>query len=207
MSRQRAMVSQLEYREAGGKEHARLHLVETGQRSREETGALEEMRRELERAREVSAAELEDRVRREVEAERTSMMRQVQAALKRFDEERGRYFAGAEQEVVQLSLGIARKILQREAELDPTLLAALVRIALERMEGGTNVRVRVPPAEAGRWRSMADTAWEVVEDATLSPGDCVVETAMGRANFGFEAQLAEVEQTLQRLMSQRRGAD
>ena len=32
---------------------------------------------------------------------------------------------------MQLALAIARKILQREAELDPTLLTALVRIALE----------------------------------------------------------------------------
>jgi len=144
-------------------------------------------------------------VAREVEAEREAMTRQVAVALKRLEEERRRYFAGVEQEVVRLALGIARKILQREAELDPTLLAALVRIALERMETGSGVRVRVSPREVERWRSMAEATWDVVEDAMLAPGDCVVETAMGKANFGFEAQLADVEETLQRLMSQRIG--
>lgn len=204
MSRQSARVSELEYREMGHKEPARLHLVDIG-RQREENDALEQMRREIERAREVSAVEVEARVAREVEAEREAMTRQVAVALKRLEEERRRYFAGVEQEVVRLALGIARKILQREAELDPTLLAALVRIALERMETGSGVRVRVSPREVERWRSMADATWDVVEDAMLAPGDCVVETAMGKANFGFEAQLADVEETLQRLMSQRIG--
>ena len=75
-------------------------------------------------------------------------------ALKEFEDERAEYFRRVEGEVVQLALAIARKILQREAELDPTLLTALVRIALERMQCGSVVRIRVAAEDAGSMAPM-----------------------------------------------------
>ena len=47
---------------------------------------------------------------------------------------------------MQLALAIARKILHREAQVDPLLLAGMVRVALEKIESHTKVSVRVHPA-------------------------------------------------------------
>src|SRR5271155_1118702 len=52
------------------------------------------------------------------------------AALAQFTRDRASYFQKVEGEVVQLALSIARKILHREAQIDPLLLAGIVRGAL-----------------------------------------------------------------------------
>jgi len=68
--------------------------------------------------------------------ELTSVKASISAALEKFKAERAAYFARIEPDVVQLALAIARKILHREAQMDPLLLAGMVRVALERVETG-----------------------------------------------------------------------
>lgn len=135
---------------------------------------------------------------------RTELLR----ALEAFATERSRYFQQVEGHVVQLALAIAKKILGREAELDPTLLSALVRIALDRMGAGPAVRLRLPPEEIAQWQQQlagAVSAYEFdfVAEESLKPGECVVETDLGTASFGFDAQLKEVEQNLFDLIARR----
>lgn len=128
-------------------------------------------------------------------AERASMAK----LAAEFEEERGDYYAKVEAEVVQLALAIAAKILHREAQVDPMLLAALVRIAVEKMQEGTAVTLRVSPSRTESWRRyFAEypnlSHVEVTEDASLNEQDCIVGTELGSANFGLDTQLKEVEQ-------------
>jgi flagellar assembly protein FliH len=92
-------------------------------------------------------------------------------------------------EIVQLALAIAAKILHREAQVDPMLVATLVRMAVEKMREGSRVTVRVGPARA-QWKayfasqpSLARV--EVVENAELSEHDCLLETELGRRTLGW----------------------
>ncbi len=62
------------------------------------------------------------------------------------------YFARVEAEVVQLALAIAAKILHREAQVDPMLVATLVRMAVEKMREGSSVTVRVGAVRGSRWK-------------------------------------------------------
>lgn len=146
----------------------------------------------------------------QAEAREKQRKAQLTAALEAFAGERARYFKHLEKEVLELALAIARKILQREAELDPTLLGALVRIALDRMGAGPAVRVRMPPAEVPVLQKelvgMASRYdFELLPDETLRQGDCIVATDLGTANFGFEAQMKEIEQGLFDLLARRPG--
>lgn len=161
-------------------------------------------------ARSAAAAEAEHRMRRELDEHQTAARQQLVQALDGFQRERTSYFDQVEEGIVHLALSIARKILQRESELDPTLLAGLVRIALDRMQSGTSVQVRVAPAEADLWRSLAREGngterWQVEQDASLQPGACLVRTEMGEANFALEAQMADVEQTFRGLLAHKPG--
>lgn len=166
----------------------------------------EEVQRRVREARDAAVFEVEEQLRAELARERTEAELQLIRNLHQFARERTGYFNRVEGEVVQLALAIARKILQREAALDPTLLAALVRVALERMQGGRAVRVLVSPPELDRWRGLGKTEagvshWEAVADDALKLGECVVETELGRANFGFEAQLLEIEESFAALLA------
>jgi flagellar assembly protein FliH len=133
----------------------------------------------------------------------------VGGALADFTRERALYFQQVEAEVVQLALSIARKILRREAEIDPELLAGMIRVALERVESGTKVTVRVHPQQVSECRTYfaqrmeAHQVPEVVEDSVLPMDHCILQTVLGTTELGPEVQLKEIEQGLLDLLERR----
>ena len=134
------------------------------------------------------------------------------AALAQFTRDRAAYFGKVEAEVVQLALSIAHKILHREAQIDPLLLAGIVRVALEKIDGATGVRLRINPQNAADWHRYLATQLdpadlpEIVEDPAQPTDRCVLETAMGTAVIGLEVQLKEIEQGLMDLLAARPGS-
>jgi flagellar assembly protein FliH len=133
------------------------------------------------------------------------------AALVQFARDRSVYFEKVEPEVVQLSLSIARKILHREAQVDPMLLAGIVRVALEQIDGATGVRLRVHPQKSAEWRQFLTSQLqpenlpEIIEDPSQPADQCAVETAMGSTAIGLEVQLKEIEQGFADLLAARPG--
>lgn len=158
-----------------------------------------ELAARIERERADAASQVEQRLRKEFEQKLQAERAPIASLISGFEEERSQYYAQVEAEVVQLALSIAAKILHREAQVDPMLLAALVRMAVERMREGSNVTVRVAPGRGESWNRYFATVpsmsqVEVTEDAQLGEHDCVLETELGSANFGLDTQLKEVEQ-------------
>ena len=84
--------------------------------------------------------------RRRVAEERGRVMQ----VCEEFARERARYFAEVEAEVVKLALAIAARVLHREAKLDPLLLTAAVRVALEKVADNSAMELRVPAADVER---------------------------------------------------------
>ncbi|MGA3222718.1 MAG: FliH/SctL family protein [Acidobacteriaceae bacterium] len=159
-------------------------------------------------ARLEAVAETEARLQMEYEARSAEQFDKMRQALELFQAERRDYFSRVESDVVQLALAIAAKILHREAQVDPMLVAALVRVAIDKLHDGSSVSVRVSPAEAGKWRAflanpLNGSTIEIVEDAHLGVADCILETELGSANFSIEAQMKEVEQGFFDLLAQR----
>jgi flagellar biosynthesis/type III secretory pathway protein FliH len=162
----------------------------------------------LSAARLEAVAETEGRLKMEYEARSEGEASKIRQALELFQVERKEYFSRVESDVVQLALAISTKILHREAQVDPMLVAALVRVAIDKLHDGSSVSVRVSPTEAGKWRAfLADplngSTIEIVEDAHLGAADCILETELGSANFSIEAQMKEVEQGFFDLLAQR----
>jgi flagellar assembly protein FliH len=140
----------------------------------------------------------EQRLRQDYEAQLQAARASIAAAIAAFAERQTDYYARAEAEIVQLALSIAAKVLHREAQVDPMLVAALVRMTLEKMHEGSAVAVRIHPTRAKQWKEYfashkLDTRVEVVEDPALANHDCLLETELGTANFGLDAQLKEIE--------------
>jgi flagellar assembly protein FliH len=160
-------------------------------------------------AREAGRQEGEARARAGFEQQLLVLRGSLLQAVTGFAGERTTYFERVEFEVVALALAIARKILHREATVDPLLLAGIVRVALEKLENGTQVTVRVAPPQVSDWRTYfartmdEHSVPELVEDASLPPGQCVLKTSLGTTCLGLEVQLKEIEQGLADLMLQR----
>jgi flagellar assembly protein FliH len=166
-----------------------------------------------EAAAEIEAAKIEARQaarlewQRELEERLAEERSAVLKVCEEFREERTRYFAEVEAEVVKLSLAIAAQVLHRESTIDPLLLTAVVRIALERLANVGDVVMKVSPGTPDQWRSRfsADQGirLQILEDAGLREGDCVLETKVGSVELGVSAQLQEIERGFFDLLQRR----
>ena len=163
-----------------------------------------------EAAREAGRREAEARAQAVFAAQVQELRKNIATAIEQFAGERREYFLAEECEVVQLSLAIARKILHREAQIDPLLLAGMVRVALDRTGQGTRISVHVAPQQVSDFRVFfartLQNQPEVIEDPSLAPDQCVLHTALGSTTVGPEVQLKEIEQGLLDLQGLRPGS-
>ncbi len=160
-------------------------------------------------AREQGARECETRLRAEHDAALAHERKRITEALEEFGRERKAYFERAESEVVQLALAIARKILHREAQIDPLFLTGIVRVALEKVATTSSVKLRVSENDVFKWRQIVAALKgvqpqpEVVGDPTLPNGRCVMETDVGSTQISLDTQFREVERGLLDLLALR----
>ncbi|MFZ0314404.1 MAG: FliH/SctL family protein [Candidatus Korobacteraceae bacterium] len=132
-----------------------------------------------------------------LEQERSAVI----AAVREFGQQRREYFRRVEIETARLALAIARKVLNREAQMDPLLLAGVVRVALDQMQAGTRLVLRTSPGSAPGWakfcvQQMAGEHGmnlEVVPDSSLESHRCILEAEMGSTEISLDAQLHEIE--------------
>lgn len=129
--------------------------------------------------------------------------------INKFGIERERYYRQVETEVVQLALSIAKKVLHREAQVDPLLLAGIVRVALRNMEAGTRVKVKVNPQDVPTWSRVLNeidnvsAICEVKPEPAIAKDRCVLETELGTTELGIDLQLKEIENGLFDLLAKR----
>ena len=142
-----------------------------------------------------------------IEQERTAVL----SAIQDFDGRREDYFRCVETEVVRLALAIARKVLHREAQMDPMLLAGVVRVALDQMQAGTRVMLRTSAESADIWRNFCkqhcqgQRTVEVIADPALAGDRCVLQAEAGSSEISLDSQLQEIENGFFDLLRERLG--
>lgn len=175
---------------------------EIEQRSRNFAADLEAARNEArEQGRADERSERADRI--------AAASRRLSSTLDTFAAERDRYLVQVEKEVVQLALAIAARILHREAQMDPLLLAGAVRVALGQLAETTEIRLLVPAQDQELWSEMLrlmpnlPVRPELVPDGAMATGECRLETQVGNIDLGMRSQLAEIERGFFDLLEKR----
>ncbi|MGO8720115.1 MAG: FliH/SctL family protein [Acidobacteriaceae bacterium] len=160
-------------------------------------------------AREQGRREGRQAIEQQVTVGQQRLQTQLLQTLEDFRLEQQNYFHQVEGEVVRLALAIAARVLHREAHLDPLLLAGAVRVALDKLGDSSAVVMRVPPPEVGQWKEFFRGTGNVhiqpgvLEDPSLSPGECVLVTELGTIELGVRAQLEEIEKGFFDLLDRR----
>jgi flagellar assembly protein FliH len=107
-----------------------------------------------------------------------------------------------EQQVVQLALEIARRVIHREVSLDRELLAAMGRVALERLGGAATATIRLHPDDyaavmAGQGDAAAGNGvTTVVADPLVRRGGCLVQSDFGLIDVSVDSQIRELATAL-----------
>jgi flagellar assembly protein FliH len=138
------------------------------------------------------------RGREETSAEVQKTLERLAETLRELAQMKRKIRNEAEQELVKLSLAIARRILYRELSTDPESIHGIVHAALQKLQSREIVRVRVYPAAAAAVRTAFErvahaAAVEIVADTGLETGAILFETALGDLDASVETQLQEIQ--------------
>jgi len=129
----------------------------------------------------------------------------IQAAVDALNTERNRWLTTWQNTAIQLSVAIAEKLLHAELSQRPELAQESIREALELAAGNPQIKLRMNPGDTehlGRWCDEMVAAispagaTEIVADASITPGGCVVETQHGKIDARIETKLARIAQEL-----------
>ncbi len=131
---------------------------------------------------------------------RAEALQQVAHAVEVLRLQAERLAEQARADALEIGFFVARRILQAELSTSPDALFSLVRSALQRAGDSRKISVRVHPQDAqalapalaqGGLGVSAATV-EIVRDASLSPGDCIVDTDFGKIDGRLDTRLDEL---------------
>jgi flagellar assembly protein FliH len=109
--------------------------------------------------------------------------------------------AEAEEELVQLAIAIARRVLHRELATDSEAILGLVKAAAARLNAREVRRLRLSPTyftvvAAHRAELDLPPGLHIEADESLGPDSVVFETTRGELDASVGTQLAEIERGL-----------
>ena len=114
-------------------------------------------------------------------------------------------------DALEMALLIAARILEAELTTNPAALTGLIRSAIGRLGESRKIQLRLCPGDAaavqaaGEEGSLAGVTVARVEvraDASLSPGDCIVDGEQGTVDGRVATRLEEVRRILIRALNE-----
>ena len=109
--------------------------------------------------------------------------------------------------IAELALSVAKRIVQHEVRVEPSLLCTALEAAVSTINGSPEAHVLLNPTavepvrqawEALHGRAYLGKKWFFEGDPTLPPGGCTLRYEHGFVEAGLEAQLEEVGIALDR---------
>jgi flagellar assembly protein FliH len=100
-----------------------------------------------------------------------------------------------ERELARLATVMARRVVARELQLDPSLIEQAVRAAVAALPSATReLRVWVHPDDLNLLRELgaSEPLWRLGAKPELSRGDCVLESERSRLDARVDTRLAAV---------------
>ncbi|AGI23651.1 flagellar assembly protein H [Pseudomonas sp. ATCC 13867] len=110
-----------------------------------------------------------------------------------------------EQGMLSLVTHVVRQVVQRELATDSSQIRQVLREALKLLPmGAGNIRIQVNPQDFELVKALRDRheeSWRIVEDDSLLPGGCRIETEHSRIDASIETRLT---QAIKQLFEQQR---
>lgn len=137
----------------------------------------------------------------ENKAKLTQLIAALTKAANDLESSRKKLLAEAQGEVVNLSIGIARKIAKTLGENEPAVLQANVADAMKFVVSQADIRIGLNPAQKTVFHEILPklkASWpnlqhvEIVEDPTIAAGGCRIFTRGGRVDADIDTQIDRI---------------
>jgi len=135
-------------------------------------------------------------------AEVKRLIERTQVVLERAQDKRGEILSETEKEVIDLVLLISRKVIKIISENQRNVIVSNVVQALRKVRSKGNVIIRVNMADLNLATEHKQEfinlmegrqSIQILEDTSVDPGGCIIETDFGEIDARISSQLAELE--------------
>lgn len=134
------------------------------------------------------------KVRQEAEAALAAKLESLETLMGHLLEPIADQDAQIEKSMVQLVEHLARQVIQRELKTDSSQIGKVLQDALRLLPmGASNVRILVNSQDFAQVKALRDRHeenWRILEDDTLQPGGCRVETEHSRIDATIETRIS-----------------
>lgn len=141
----------------------------------------------------------------ENKAKLTQLIAAMTKASTELENSRKKLLAEAEQEVVKLSIAIARKVTKSQGESDPAVLQANIADAMKFVVSQADVRIGLHPSQKTVFADLLPklkASWpnlqhvEIIEDPSIAPGGARIFTRGGRVDADLDTQIDRIAREL-----------
>jgi flagellar assembly protein FliH len=138
----------------------------------------------------------------EGQAEVERLIERTRTVLERAQDKREEILAETEQEIIDLVLLISRKVVKVISENQRNVVISNVVQALRKVKGRGNIIIKVNLVDVKlttehtkKFIQLLEGAQsvQVVEDSSVDPGGCIIETDFGEVDARISSQFAELE--------------
>lgn len=132
-------------------------------------------------------------------------LKQYQESVVRMNREYDELLGQAESQLLNLAVGVARKIIDKELMVNPRVMVDIVRRALAPMNRKRSIVLRINPADRAALNEHRADLLETMlaggnivfmNDPNISRGGCMIETEHGTVDARLETQLSTLNQIL-----------
>lgn len=136
------------------------------------------------------------KVRQEADVALTAKLRALESLMLNLFEPIAEQDTQIEKSLVGLVQHITRQVIQRELAIDSSQIEHVMREALKLLPLGVgNVRLYINPQDfelVKALRERHEETWRIVEDESLLPGGCRVETEHSRIDATIETRISQI---------------
>lgn len=134
-----------------------------------------------------------------------NVFRMLRASSETIHNLRDKVFRESEDEIINLVMLVARKVILREITQDRSILAGVVQNALAGLSAREEITVRINPDDyqlvtSGRddllHKELLNERLLLKPDPSVSAGFCLVETAMGTVDASLDGQIDQIYRSL-----------
>ncbi len=133
-----------------------------------------------------------------------SLLTSLQEVLRQLSNIRKETYQKIEQEVVDLALTIARKIICQEVTIDREIIVCVAREALAKIEDPGKIKIKMSPSDLqfiNETQIHLSNMMQNIDNVTLEAGEniqsggCILETDLGEIDARIEKQLQAIEES------------
>jgi len=132
-----------------------------------------------------------------VQQELNALRQNLASVVQRIPEAVNEGIAQTEPQLVEMTLALARRIIQQEGEQNREIIKRVLQAAMEEVKNQTMIAIHLNPADLQEVEpQFADGRVELIPDATIQPGGCRIETDMGELDATLETQWQAAEKAI-----------